>query len=278
MTGPGNAGATRRIGVPEITARKGQTPIVSLTAYTTPIARLLDAHADLLLVGDSLGMVLYGMPTTLPVTLDMMIAHGQAVMRGTSRACVMVDLPFGSYQESPEVAFRAAARVMAETGASAVKLEGGVEMAETIRFLVARGIPVCGHIGLMPQSVQAAGGFRATGRKHDEADRLRADARAVDAAGAFAMVLEGVVEPLAAEITGFVATPTIGIGASPHCDGQVLVSDDVLGLFADFTPRFVKRYAELGRDIEAAAGAYAADVRARRFPGPEHCFGLAKPG
>ncbi|WP_428375394.1 3-methyl-2-oxobutanoate hydroxymethyltransferase [Lichenicoccus sp.] len=268
----------RRIGVPEITAQKGHTPIVSLTAYTTPVARLLDAHADLLLVGDSVGMVLYGMPTTLPVTLEMMIAHGQAVMRGTSRACVMVDLPFGSYQESPEMAFRAAARVMSETGASAVKLEGGAEMADTIRFLVARGIPVCGHIGLMPQSVQAAGGFRATGRKPDEAERLRADARAVDEAGAFALVLEGVVEPLAAEITGFVATPTIGIGASPQCDGQVLVSDDVLGLFADFTPRFVKRYAELGRQVEAAAEAYAADVRARRFPGPEHCFGVAKSG
>ena len=270
--------STRRIGVPEITARKGGQPIVSLTAYTTPVARLIDAHADLILVGDSVGMVLYGMPTTLPVTLEMMIAHGQAVMRGTRRACVMVDLPFGSYQESPELAFRAAARVLAETGASAVKLEGGVEMADTIRFLVTRGVPVCGHIGLMPQSVQVAGGFRATGRKLDEAEKLRADARAVDEAGAFAMVLEGVVEPLAAEITRLVATPTIGIGASPHCDGQVLVSDDVFGLFADFTPRFVKRYAELGQQIEAAAEAYAADVRARRFPGPEHCFGVVKPG
>ena len=268
----------RRIGVPDIRAHKGGVPIVSLTAYTTPVARAFDSHADLLLVGDSVGMVLYGMSTTLSVTLEMMIAHGQAVMRGTERACVMVDLPFGSYQESPQQAFRAASRVLAETGCSAVKIEGGVEMAETIRFLVRRGVPVCGHIGLMPQSVQVAGGFRATGRKEDEAEKLRADAHAVDAAGAFAVVLEGVVEPLAAQITREVALPTIGIGASPHCDGQVLVADDVLGLFTDFTPRFVKRYATLGDQIGPAAAAYAEDVRARRFPGPEHCFGVHKGG
>ena len=266
----------RRIGVPEIRAQKGGVPIVSLTAYTTPVARAFDAHADLLLVGDSLGMVLYGMATTLPVTLEMMIAHGQAVMRGTARACVMVDLPFGSYQESPQQAFRAASRVLAETGCSAVKLEGGVEMAETIRFLVERGVPVCGHIGLMPQSVQVAGGFRATGRKDAEAEKVRADAHAVDEAGAFAVVLEGIVEPLAARITREVSLPTIGIGASPHCDGQVLVADDILGLFTDFTPRFVKRYAELGAQIGPAAAAYAEDVRTRRFPGPEHCFNLAR--
>ena len=262
----------KRIGVPDIRARKGGVPIVSLTAYTTPVARALDAHVDLILVGDTVGMVLYGMSTTLPVTLDMMIAHGQAVMRGTHRACVMVDLPFGSYQESPKVAFRAAARLLAETGCAAVKLEGGVEMAETIRFLVERGVPVCGHIGLMPQSVQVAGGFRTIGRSAGQADKVWADARAVDAAGAFAVVLEGIVEPLAKEITKQVALPTIGIGASPHCDGQVLVSDDMLGVFSDFTPRFVKRYAELAAQIGPAAAAYAEDVRSRRFPGPEHCF------
>ena len=265
----------KRIGVPEIRARKGGVPIVSLTAYTTPVARAFDEHVDLLLVGDSVGMVLYGMTTTLPVTLEMMIAHGQAVMRGTTRACVMVDLPFGSYQESPQQAFRAASRVLVETGCSAVKLEGGVEMAETIRFLVDRGIPVCGHIGLMPQSVNAAGGFRATGRKDGEAAELQADARAVDEAGAFAVVLEGIVEPLAARITQDVSLPTIGIGASPRCDGQILVGDDILGLFTDFTPRFVKRYAELGASIGPAASAYADDVRARRFPGPEHCFNIS---
>ena len=266
----------RRIGVPDIRAHKGGTPIVCLTAYTTPVARAFDAHVDLILVGDSVGMVLYGMSTTLPVTLEMMIAHGQAVMRGTSRACVMVDLPFGAYQESPQQAYRAAARVLSETGCSAVKLEGGFEMAETIRFLVQRGVPVCGHIGLMPQSVQVAGGFRATGRKQDEAERLRADAHAVDAAGAFAVVLEGMVEPLAAQISREVSLPTIGIGASAECDGQVLVADDVLGLFTDFTPRFVKRYAELGAQIGPAAAAYADDVRHRRFPAPEHCFGARK--
>ena len=267
---------SRRIGVPDIRAHKGGTPIVSLTAYTTPVARAFDDHVDLLLVGDSVGMVLYGMNTTLSVTLEMMIAHGQAVMRGTTRACVMVDLPFGSYQASPEQAFRAASRVLAETGCSAVKLEGGIEMAETIRFLVERGVPVCGHIGLMPQSVHVAGGFRATGRMADEAEKLRTDARAVDMAGAFAVVLEGVIEPLAAEITQEVALPTIGIGASPHCDGQVLVADDILGLFTDFKPRFAKRYADLGAQIGPAAACYAEDVRARRFPAPEHCFGVRK--
>jgi len=268
----------KRIGVPDIRAHKGGVPIVSLTAYTTPVARAFDAHVDLILVGDSVGMVLYGMSTTLPVTLEMMIAHGQAVMRGTRRACVMVDLPFGSYQESPQQAFQAAARVLAETGCSAVKLEGGVEMAETIRFLVQRGVPVCGHIGLMPQSVQVAGGFRATGRKEDEAEKIRADAKAVDEAGAFAIVLEGIVEPLAAQITREVTLPTIGIGASPECDGQILVADDVLGVFDDFTPRFAKRYVELGAQMGPAAAAYAEDVRARRFPGPEHCFGVRKGG
>jgi len=252
--------------------RKGGGPYVCLTAYTAPIARLLDPHVDLLLVGDSLGMVVYGMDTTVPVTLDMMIAHGAAVVRSTQHACVVVDLPFGSYQESPQLAFRSAARVLAETGATAVKLEGGVEMAETIRFLTRRGVPVCGHVGLMPQAVNASG-FRAQGRNEAEASAITADARAVAEAGAFALVIEGTYRALASAITQSVPVPTIGIGASPDCDGQILVTDDLLGLFGSFTPRFVKRYAELGATVSAAAERYAQEVRAREFPGPEHCFG-----
>ncbi len=248
------------------------TPQVWLTAYTTPMAKLLDPHCDVLLVGDSLGMVLYGLPSTLGVSLDMMIAHGAAVVRGARHACVVVDLPFGSYQESPSLAYRHAARVLAETGAQAVKLEGGTEMAETIRFLTQRGVPVCGHVGLMPQSVNVAGGFRATGRTDDEAAKVTADAHAVAEAGAFAVVVEGTLEPVAAAITAAIAVPTIGIGASAQCDGQVLVIDDLLGTFNDFTPRFVKRYANVSIDITRAVAAYAEDVRARRFPGVEHVF------
>ncbi|MBS0518830.1 MAG: 3-methyl-2-oxobutanoate hydroxymethyltransferase [Proteobacteria bacterium] len=263
---------TKRLSTPQIRDRKGQQPLVCLTAYTTQMARWLDPHVDLLLVGDSLGMVVYGFDSTLPVTLEMMIAHGAAVMRGAERACVIVDLPFGSYQESPEHAFRSAARVMAETGCSGVKLEGGAEMAETVRFLVQRGIPVCGHVGLMPQSVNVAGGFKAAGRSESEAQKVAQDADAVAKAGAFAVVLEGTLEPVAAAITASLPVPTIGIGASPACDGQILVSEDVFGLFSDFTPRFVKRYANLGAEISAAAEAYARDVRARTFPTLEHCF------
>ena len=258
--------------VPELRARKGGEPIVCLTAYTTPIARRLDPHCDLLLVGDSLGMVLYGFETTLPVTLDMMIAHGAAVRRGSRRACLVVDMPFGSYQESPPAAFRAAARVMAETGCSAVKLEGGREMAETIGFLTARGVPVMGHVGLMPQSVSSLGGYRARGQDQEQCEQILADADAVAAAGAFAMVLEGTVEPLSRAVTERIAIPVIGIGASPACDGQILVTEDLIGLFGEFTPKFVKRYAEVGEAIAEAAAAYAADVRARRFPGAEHVF------
>ncbi|MGQ9369924.1 3-methyl-2-oxobutanoate hydroxymethyltransferase [Azospirillum sp. ST 5-10] len=266
----------RRIGVPELRARKGGEPIVSLTAYTAPMAQLLDPHVDLMLVGDSLGMVVYGFDSTLPVTLDMMIAHGAAVVRGSRRACVVVDLPFGSYQESPQQAFRSAARVLAETGAQAVKVEGGAEMAETVAYLTVRGVPVLGHVGLMPQSVNTLGGFKAVGRDPAVAERVRADARAVAEAGAFAMVVEGTMEPLARAITEEVAVPTIGIGGSPACDGQVLVTDDLLGLFSDFTPKFVKKYAQLGRSVSEAAAAYAAEVRSRAFPGPEHCFGVKK--
>ena len=266
---------TSRITTLELRARKGATPIVALTAYTTPVAKLLDPQCDLLLVGDSLGMVLYGMPSTLGVTLDMMIAHGAAVMRGAERACVIVDLPFGSYQESREVAFRSAARVMAETGCEGIKLEGGIEMAPTVAFLVERGIPVFGHVGLKPQSVHGHGGFRAQGRDAAAAERIFADAEAIARAGAFATVLEGTIEPVAREVTARLDIPVIGIGASPACDGQILVTDDMVGLFAEFTPKFVKRYAEIGAAIATAAEAYAADVRARRFPGPEHCFGMA---
>ena len=268
--------SAKPVTVPDLRRMKGGTPQVWLTAYTTPMAKRLDRYCDVLLVGDSLGMVLYGLPSTLAVTLDMMIAHGAAVVRGASHACVVVDLPFGSYQAGPERAFDVSARVLAETGCAAVKLEGGVDMAPTIRFLTQRGVPVCAHVGLMPQSVNVAGGFRATGRTDDEAARVAADARAVAEAGAFAVVIEGTLEPVAAAITRDIAIPTIGIGASAACDGQVLVIDDLLGTFNDFTPRFVRRYADLGAEISKAVSAYAEDVRARRFPGDEHTFRVRK--
>jgi len=266
----------KRISVPDIAARKGQEPVVVLTAYSVSMAKLLDEHCDCLLVGDSLGMVLYGLDSTLPVTLDMMINHGAAVVRGSSKACVVVDLPWASYQESPAQAFRNAARVLTETGASAVKLEGGEEMAETVAFLVRRGIPVMGHVGLTPQAVNALGGYRARGRSDAEQAKILGDAKAIAEAGAFAIVVEGVVEPLARQITEQVPVVTIGIGASAACDGQVLVTDDMLGLFAGFTPKFVKRYAEIGEQVSQAAASYAADVRARAFPGPAHVFAAKK--
>jgi 3-methyl-2-oxobutanoate hydroxymethyltransferase len=262
--------------VPDIQARKGGEPVVCLTAYTTPMAKQVDPHTDLILVGDSLGMVLYGFETTLPVTLDMMIAHGAAVMRGSSQACVIIDLPFGTYHESPEQAFRNASRVMKETGASGVKLEGGVEMTETIAFLTSRHIPVLAHIGVMPQSVNQTGGYRARGKDAEDAERVIADAKAVAGAGAFAVVIESTWEPVVRDITSWLSIPTIGIGASNTCDGQILVTEDMVGLFSDFTPKFVKRYGDLGQEISAHAAAYAADVRSRRFPGPEHCFGADK--
>jgi len=263
--------------ITQIRAQKGLEPLVCLTAYTSLTAKLLDDNTDLLLVGDSLGMVLYGLNDTLGVTLDMMIAHGKAVMRGADKACVIVDMPFGSYQESPQVAFRNAARVMKEVGCDGVKLEGGIEMAETVEFLTKRGIPVLAHVGLLPQSVNTAGGFRSHGKEGDEATRILADAVAVADAGAFAVVVEGTVEPLARKITEAIPVPTIGIGASPACDGQILVTEDLVGLFSDFTPKFVKRYAELGAQIADAAKSYSEDVRSGRFPGPEHCFGMRRP-
>ncbi|PLX38615.1 MAG: 3-methyl-2-oxobutanoate hydroxymethyltransferase [Hyphomicrobiales bacterium] len=265
-------GSERALTPPDIQARKGHDPLVCLTAYTTPVAKLVDQHSDVVLVGDSVGMVLHGLPSTLEVTLDMMILHGKAVRRGVEKALLVVDMPFGSYEEGPEQAFRNAARVMAETGAGAVKLEGGETMAGTVRFLTARGIPVMGHVGLTPQAVNAFGGYKVQGRGAD-AERIRRDAAAVAEAGAFAVVLEKVPESLADTITADIAVPTIGIGASTGCDGQILVVDDMLGMFTDFQPKFVKRYAELGRDADAAIAAYAEDVRARRFPAPEHVFG-----
>lgn len=268
---------TKALTSPEISARKGKTPLVCLTAYTTPIARLVDPHCDIVLVGDSVGMVLHGLPSTLGVTLDMMIMHGKAVRRGLEHALMVVDMPFGSYEEGPEQGFRNAARVMAETGCAAVKLEGGETMAETIRFLANRGIPVMAHIGLTPQAVNAFGGYRVQGRGED-AKRIGRDALAVTEAGAFAVVLEKVPEELARRITGEVAIPTIGIGASSACDGQILVVDDMLGLFGDFRPKFVKRYAELGEAASAAIADYSSEVRARRFPAAEHVFADAPKG
>lgn len=255
----------KRLTVPSIKAAKGKEPLVMLTAYTVRMAQLLDPHCDMLLVGDSLGQVIYGLPSTVPVSLDMMCAHGAAVVRGSYHSLVIIDMPFGSYEESPEQAFRSAARVLKETGAAAVKLEGGEAMASTIAFLSARGIPVMAHIGLTPQAVNALGGYGARGRSDAEKAKLLGDARAIDAAGAFAVVVEGVLESLAIEITHAVSCPTIGIGASAQCDGQVLVIDDMLGMF-ERVPRFVKKYETLSDRVEAAVVQYADDVRTRRFP------------
>ena len=256
---------------PDIRARKGSAPLVVLTAYSTPVARLVDAHCDVVLVGDSVGMVIHGLPSTLGVTMEMMILHGRAVVRGAQKAMPVIDMPFGSYEESPQQAFRNAARLMAETGAPAVKLEGGVHMAETIAFLTARGVPVMAHVGLTPQSVNTFGGYKVVGRG-EEAEKVMADARAVEAAGAFSVVLEKVPEGLASRITQALTIPTIGIGAGARCDGQVLVVDDMLGLFTDFRPKFVKRYAELGTAADEAIATYAAEVRSRAFPAAEHSF------
>ena len=256
----------RRITVPQIADRKGGTPIVSLTAYTAPMAAMVDAHCDVILVGDSLGMVIHGLPSTIGVTPEMMILHGQAVMRGSQRAMVVIDMPFGSYEESPQQAFRNAARIMGETGCGAVKLEGGSRMAPTIAFLVERGIPVMGHVGLTPQSTHVMGGFKTQGR--DEATWAAHIQDAVDVAdaGAFAVVVEGVMEPLADRITDSITVPTIGIGASARCDGQILVLDDMLGL-SGRVPRFVRKFGDLGQRAEDAIADYAAAVRDRSFPG-----------
>lgn len=256
---------------PDIRARKGGAPLVVLTAYSTPVARLVDAHCDIALVGDSVGMVIHGMPSTLSVTLEMMILHGRAVVRGCTKAMPVIDMPFGSYEEGPQQAFRNASHLMAETGAPAVKLEGGQHMAETIAFLTQRGVPVMAHVGLTPQSVNTLGGYKVVGRA-EEAEKVMADAKATEAAGAFSIVLEKVPEGLAGRITAALSIPTIGIGAGVNCDGQVLVVDDMLGLFTEFRPKFVKRYAELGKAADEAIAAYAAEVRARTFPAAEHSF------
>ncbi|MBI1261507.1 MAG: 3-methyl-2-oxobutanoate hydroxymethyltransferase [Rhizobiales bacterium] len=265
----------KRVTVPEIRARKGGEPIVSLTAYHAHTARYIDPYVDFLLVGDSLGMVMYGMESTLGVTLDMMIAHGAAVMRGTEHALVVVDMPFGSYEESREIAFRNAVRVIKETGCTAVKIEGGARIADTIHYLNERGIPVMAHIGLTPQSVQVMGGFKTQGRDMAEWAAIEADAKAVAEAGAFAVVLEGMAEPLAAKITREIDIPTIGIGASPMCDGQILVLEDMLGL-SPKPPKFVKEFGSLGAQIAGAAEAYAREVRSRAFPAVENTYSMKK--
>ena len=267
----------KRLTVPAVRQRKAAIaaghgePLVMLTAYTVRTAQLLDPHCDLLLVGDSLGQVIYGLPSTVPVTLDMMAAHGAAVVRGSHHAVVVIDMPFGSYEGSPEQAFASAARLLKETGAAAVKLEGGAAMAPTVAFLSARGIPVMGHVGLTPQAVNALGGYGARGRSAAEAAKIVEDARAIAGAGAFALVVEGVVEPIAVEITCAIDCPTIGIGASSRCDGQVLVAEDMLGLF-ERVPRFVKRYDDMAARIGDAAARYAAEVRERAFPGAEQVY------
>ncbi len=266
----------KRIAAPDITARKGKEPVVCLTAYTAPVAAILDEVCDLLLVGDSVGMVLHGLPNTVGVTLEMMILHGQAVMRGAKRAMVVVDMPFGSYEGSPEVAYANAARVMKETGAHAIKVESGPTIPATIDYLVKRGIPVMGHVGLRPQAVLVDGSFKAKGRTNEECARVIEEAKATEAAGAFCIVVEGVAEALAREVTAAVNVPTIGIGASAGCDGQILVTDDMLGLF-EWTPKFVRRYADLKGEIAKAAAAYAADVRARTFPGQAETYFSKKP-
>ena len=265
----------RRLSAPDIRARKGREPIVCLTSYHAHTARIVDAHCDVILVGDSLGMVMHGLETTIPVTLDMMILQGHAVMRGSKRALVVVDMPFGSYEASREQAFMSAARILKETGCGAVKLEGGRRMAETIAFLAERGVPVMAHVGLTPQAINALGGFRAQGRDPADWARHEDDARAVADAGAFSVVLEAMAEPLAARVTKEIAIPTIGIGASATCDGQILVLEDMLGL-SPRVPKFVKRYTELGPSIGKAVADYAREVRSRAFPGPEHVYPLKK--
>jgi 3-methyl-2-oxobutanoate hydroxymethyltransferase len=263
--------AVKRVTAPDIRSRKGGAPIVALTAYHAHTARIIDPHVDMLLVGDSLGMVMHGYETTVPVPLELMIMHAQAVVRGSTRALVVVDMPFGSYEESPAVAFRNAARVLKETGCGAIKLEGGVHMAETIRYLSERGIPVMSHIGMTPQAINTIGSFSPRGRVRSEWAAFEADAKAVAEAGAFAVVIEALAELLAARITKQIDIPTIGIGASSECDGQILVLEDMLGL-SPRVPKFVKEYAQLGAGIEAAVKAFATEVRTRAFPSPDNTY------
>lgn len=267
----------RRRMAPEITAMKGGAPIVALTSYHAHTASIADTHCDFLLVGDSLGMVMHGFETTVPVPLDLMVMHGKAVVRGSQQALVVVDMPFGTYEESPSVAFRNAAHVMKQTDCGAVKLEGGMRMAETIRYLVDRGVPVMAHIGLTPQSIHVIGGFKTQGRQRDDWQRIEDDARAVEEAGAFAVVLEAMAAPLAERITAALSIPTIGIGASPGCDGQILVMEDMLGL-SPRVPKFVKEFGAIGKAIDRAIGLYAGEVRARTFPASEHTYAVVPDG
>ncbi|MDT0644830.1 3-methyl-2-oxobutanoate hydroxymethyltransferase [Zunongwangia sp. F363] len=262
----------RKITIPDLQSQKGRGRIVCLTAYTTPVARLMDPYVDMILVGDSLAMVAYGMESTMKVSLEMMIAHTRAVVKGASRACVIADMPFGSYEKSPEQAFKNASRLLAESGASGVKIEAGFEMLPTIRFLTQRGIPVTAHIGLLPQRANQYGGFRIQGRTGQEREELVKLAKNIEMSGAPLVLVEGVVESVAREIVNSVAIPVIGIGASPVCDGQVLVTDDILGLFSDFTPKFVKKYAHLSEEMENAFKNFAEEVRSGDFPTMEYCF------
>ena len=268
--------AIKRITVPEITARKGGEPIVCLTAYDAPTAEIMDAHCDLLLVGDSVGMAVHGLTSTVGVTMEMMILHGQAVMRGARRALVVIDMPFGSYEAGKEEAYANAVRILKETGAQAVKVESGPEVPATIEYLVKRGVPVMGHVGLLPQSINIDGSFKAKGREEAERARILESARQTADAGAFSVVIEGVAEGLARDITAAIAKPTIGIGASAACDGQILVSQDMLGMF-DWTPRFVRKFGDMRGEIGRAVEAYAAEVKARRFPAEVETYFSKKP-
>jgi 3-methyl-2-oxobutanoate hydroxymethyltransferase len=267
--------AVKRVTAPDIKNRKGGAPIVALTAYHAHTARIIDPYVDFLLVGDSLGMVMHGYETTVPVPLELMIMHAQAVVRGSSRALVVVDMPFGSYEESPAIAFRNAARVLKETGCGAIKLEGGVQMADTIRYLTERGIPVMSHIGMTPQAINTIGSFKPRGRYRSEWAAYEADAKAIADAGAFAVVIEALAELLAARITKEILIPTIGIGASAECDGQILVLEDMLGL-SPRVPKFVKEYAQIGAGIEAAVKAFATEVRTRAFPSAEYTYPMCE--
>ena len=264
----------KRISVPQLMARKGQEKIAALTAYTAPFARLLDPVLDMILIGDSTAMVGYGLPDTLSISADQLAAHAAAVVRSTSHACIIVDMPFGSYQESPQQAFANAARMLAASGADGVKLEGGAVMADTTRFLVDRGIPVLAHVGLMPQYVNTMGGFKAQGMTDESAEVILRDAVAHEQAGAFGVVLEGIAEGLGRRITEALAIPTIGIGATPACDGQILVTEDILGLSGDRIPKFARQFADVGAVIRTAVEQYASDVRSGAFPAPENCFGV----
>lgn len=269
--------AAARITVPQLMACKGKQKIAALTAYTAPFARLMDEALDMILIGDSTAMVGYALPDTLSITLEQMAAHAAAVVRSTSHACIMVDMPFGSYQESPQQAFASAARMLAASGVTGVKLEGGIALADTTRFLVERGIPVLAHVGLMPQYVNTMGGFKAQGMNDEAAERILQDAIAHEQAGAFAVVLEGVAESLGRRITETLSIPTIGIGASPACDGQILVTEDILGLSGDRIPKFARQFADVGSQIRSAVQQYADEVRGGTFPALEHCFGVKKP-